>query len=50
MASEYDFVISEKDIGINVSQGRNGSKESIKKDSFSIQLVTLMQDTTAVAF
>lgn len=39
MASKYDFVISEKDIGINVSQGRNGSTEYIKKVSFSIQLV-----------
>ena len=38
MSSEYDFVIREKDIGMNV-EGRNGRTEYVEKASFALELL-----------
>jgi len=38
MVDEIDFVINEKDMGINVP-GKNGRDEYVEKASFSIELL-----------
>lgn len=38
MSSNYEFVVNEKDMGVNI-EGKNGRTEYVEKASFSLELL-----------